>query len=122
MKTYEEKWLADGKYMSHNIVNEIIGLAGNKCLRKTCEVKTASVFSLIADGTSDESRTEQLVLCVRWVDRQFPIHEEPVGLYAMNFTDAESIEKGVLDVLIRLQLDIKSCHGQGIKWGIKYEW
>ena len=45
-------WLADGNYLSHDIVNELITLIGNQLFRTLFEdIREAGYFSIMADET-----------------------------------------------------------------------
>jgi len=43
------------------------------------------------DKTTDVSNTEQVVICIRYVDEHFEVHEEFVGLFEVASTGAEYI-------------------------------
>ena len=48
------QWIKDGHYLSHDTVNEIIGLMGNTVLRKLlANIRAARWFSIMADETRD---------------------------------------------------------------------
>ena len=44
------------------------------------EIGKAEFCLIIADEATDVSRKEQLVICIRWVDDNLDIHEDPVEL------------------------------------------
>ena len=45
-------------------------------LRKLlCDIRRAQWFSLILDEATDVSHKEHMVVCIRWVDKGFSIHE-----------------------------------------------
>lgn len=48
----------------------------------------------MVDETTDLSNTEQLVLCIRYVDDYLNVHEEPVGLYSLESTIANDDNSG----------------------------
>jgi hypothetical protein len=50
------------------------------------EIRDCEWFSVIADETRDISNREQLVLCIRWVAKDFTVYEEPVGLFQAKLT------------------------------------
>ena len=55
----------------------------------------------------------QLSICLRYVDPQtLQVHEDCVGLYATDRTDASTIAKLILDLLVRFNLPVKNCRGQ----------
>ncbi|CAM4849984.1 unnamed protein product, partial [Rotaria magnacalcarata] len=75
-----------------------------------CERK---FYSIICDETRDESGTEQLCFTIRSVDSDFVMHEDVLGMYGVTSQSAEHITNIILDILIRCNLDIKYCRGQG---------
>jgi Domain of unknown function (DUF4371) len=62
--------------------------------------------------TTDVSRQEQLVVCIRTIDNDLKISENVLGLYAMDKCDAGSISAAILDVLMRCNLSIHNVRGQ----------
>ena len=58
------------------------------------------------------SNEEQLVICFRWVDDGFEIHEDFVGHYPLPNTKADNIVKVILDVIHRMGLKIENARGQ----------
>ena len=67
-------WVGDKKYFSPEIQNEQITLMGLSVLRELL----SECFSIIADEATDVGRKEQLVVCIRWVDGDFDVHEDPM--------------------------------------------
>ena len=109
-------WLKNSEYLSHDIVNECISLLGNTCtlLRELlCSIRETSIFSIMADETRDISNQEQLSICIRWIDSEFSIHEELIGMVHVEKTDATSISTAIKDVLVRCPMSISQCRGQG---------
>ena len=51
-------------------------------------------------------------MCIRWVDEEFTIHEDPVELMHVPKTDTATLTSALKDCLIRLCLPISQCHGQ----------
>ena len=52
----------------------------------------------------------QLSICLRYVDPQtLQIHEDCVGLYATDRTDASTVAKLILHMLVRFNLPVKNC-------------
>jgi len=66
----------------------------------------------MADETTDLSNTEQMVLCLRYVDDDLEVHEEVIGLYSLESTSADMIMSTIEDVLLRLNLKVNNCYGQ----------
>ena len=76
------------------------------------DIKNTKYFTIMADESADISNEEQLVICFRWVDDDFEIHEDFVGLHPLPNTKTDSIVKVILDVIHRIDLKIKNARGQ----------
>ena len=50
--------------------------------------------------------------CMRYVDANLEVHEQFIGLYNLERTNAEMIVSVVEDVLLRMNLSITNCRGQ----------
>ena len=77
-------WLRQGRFLSHDRVNELITLMGHRVLRTVLarvRSSTPSWFALIADEATDVSCAEQLNISIRYVDREYEIHEDSIGLF-----------------------------------------
>ena len=48
-------------------------------------------FSIIADEATDVVSSEQLNLTIRWVSNSYEVHEDPVGLFRVPDTTAETL-------------------------------
>lgn len=76
-----KQWIKDSKYLSVDIVNECVMLMGQKLLRELLSnIHKVGIFSVLADETRDITSQEQLSICIRWVDEEFTIHEDLIGL------------------------------------------
>ena len=53
-----------------------------------------------------------MTVCIRWVDEDFSIHEDPVELIHLPKTDSNTFTCALKDSLIRLCLPISQCRGQ----------
>ena len=69
-------------------------------------------LTVMVDETTDVSNVEQVVICLRWVDENFEVREEFVGLFEVASTGAEVIYAAITDVLLRLNLAISKIRGQ----------
>ena len=81
------QWLTE-KYMSPEVVNELISMMGQSVLRKLlCHIKrvTPHWFGIIADEATDVSNREQLNLSIRWVNDNYEVFEDPVGLFTLHW-------------------------------------
>lgn len=112
---YSTKYLDSRKEVFFSaILNEQSSLLGLSVLRRLlADINRAQWFSLIADEATDLSKKEQLVVCIRWVDEELNIHEDPVELIHLLKTDAETITSALKDCLIIFSLPISQCCGQG---------
>lgn len=64
------------KYITPQIQNEIISSCGNLILQTIVKkVNNSQCFSVLADETTDISVTEQLALCVRYIDENNIVNE-----------------------------------------------
>ena len=66
----------------------------------------------MVDETTDCSRHEQIVFCLRFCDQQFNIHELFMGLYELAQQDSTILFKAVNNVLVRFNLNESNCRGQ----------
>ena len=106
-------WIKERKYFSPQIVNEQIALMGHSLLRKLLEdIRSAEWFSLIVDEATDVSNKEQLAVCIRWVDTDYAIHEDPVELIHVPKTNSSILTDALKDSLIRFCLPVAKCRGQ----------
>ena len=110
-----QTWLNEEKYMSHDIVNELIYIMGQEVLRCILHsVKSAnpSWYAIIPDEATDVSNNEQFNISIRWVDNQYTILEEPIGLVQLSDTFANTLVTAIKDMLRRCNLPLGMCCGQ----------
>ena len=109
-----DTWLKKSRDQSicPEIQNELLQIMGLSVLRKVAGRLPGQYYTIMADETTDISNTEQLVLCLRFVDNQLVSHEEFIGLHSMDDTTSESITRTIEDILLRLSLPLENCLGQ----------
>ena len=108
-----KQWISDKKYLSTDIINEIIKIMSNYLLRELLgEIREAAMYSLIADEATDVSHQEQLCISIRWVDSSFNIHEAPIELIRVPRTDSATLTSLIKDCLVRCVLLLSQCRGQ----------
>ena len=110
-----QKWIKNEKFTCHQSVNEQISILGLSVLRKLLvKIKemTPTWYSIIADEATDVKNTEQLNLAIRWVDSNYKVHEDSVGLLRVTDTKAETIFHVIKDLLIRCDLSLSMCRRQ----------
>ncbi|KAK0144264.1 Zinc finger MYM-type protein 1 [Merluccius polli] len=109
-------WLQKNhSYTSPDVQNEILSIMGNTIIRGIVgEISALPVlqYSIIMDGTQDISGTEQISICLRYVDKDLEPREEFVGMYEASSTTAEHLWKIASDVLLRLDLPLSGLRGQ----------
>ena len=103
----------DRRYKSPEVTNELIQLIGHQVLRLLlADIYESNYFSIIADETRDIGGREQLAICIRWVDEQYCIYEDLIGLVQVDRTDGATLASTIKDCLIRVKLDLHKCVGQ----------
>ena len=101
------------KWPSHDIMNEILEMTSHAVLRDLVkEVQVAKYFSIICDETTDVSTTEQLSICVRYVDSAWAIKKVFLGLHAVMKCDSETLTTIVKSCLLSLNLPLSNCRRQ----------
>ena len=108
-----DEWLQSGKYLSHDIINELIEIMALNLLRSLLvEIHQCQWFALIADETRDQSGLEQLCISIRWVDESYTVSEDNIGMMEMQQTDTLTISNALKDVLLCCSLPLQQCRGQ----------
>ena len=109
-----KKWLTKSqcKYTSPDVQNEILRIMALSILRDISSELAGKWFTIMIDETTDVSNAEQMVFCLRYVDANLEVHEQFIGLYNLERTNAEMIVSVVEDVLLRMNLSITNCRGQ----------
>ena len=69
-------------------------------------------FSVVCDEATNVTFGEQLNLSIRWVSDSYEVHEEPIGLFCLPNTMAETIFSVIRDLLIRCEVPLQLCRGQ----------
>ena len=93
--------------------NEIIKTMALQVLCKVIEPIYSSPFlSLMVNETTDISNKEQLVVCIRWVDKSSQPHEEFIGLDHGESTQSSTLVSTIHNVLQRVNISITKLRGQ----------
>ena len=99
-------------WTSVEIQEEILKVMADEVQRQVVsEVQERRYFGLIADETADISQVEQLSICIRTVATNMKVDEKLLGFYALERWDGETVSKAILDVFVRLGIDINLCRG-----------
>ena len=117
-----EAWLRDGAYKSHKTVNELIQLMYLQVFRKLlAEIRSAEWYAIIADETRNNCIPlveivncggEQSTISLRWVDTDYNIYEDLIGMVEVESTTAENLSFTIKDTLLRSVLKLSQCRGQ----------
>ena len=101
------------KYTAPDMQNEILKVMALQVLRQVVTSLHAAPFlTIMVDETTDISNKEQVVICFRWVDSKLVAHEEFIGLYQVESTQATVLLAVIHDVLQRLNVSITKLRGQ----------
>ena len=104
------------KYTSADMQNEMIRVMAFQVLREIAErLHSTKFYTIMADETTDAANHEQVVICIRWVNDDFEVHEEFIGLYKVDSIDAVTLVKVIKDVLQRLNLSLNKMKGTKVQ-------
>ena len=78
----------------------------------TSSIQSAPFISIMIDETTDESNKKQVVICFCWVDDELDVHEDFIGLYETESTEAIALLTIIHDELNRLNISITKLRGQ----------
>ena len=109
------QWIGDGHYLSHDniTVNKMISSMGNTLLRQLLmKMRAVKWFSVMADETKDVSNNEQVSIVFWWVDTDYVIHEDFIGMVHVPDTKLSTLTAVIEDILIRCVLPLDNCRGQ----------
>ena len=103
----------DEKYTSPEIQNELLEVMALGMLRQiSANIQNATFFTIMADETAHISNKEQLVICIRWVDDCFLIHEDFIGMLPLEKTNADQVVAILKNASLRINLNIQRARGQ----------
>lgn len=101
------------KWLSHDIINEILDIAANEVVRINLrEIKSSIWYGITMDGSTDISKQEQESIFFRIVDENLTVREMFMGFYETKNTKAETLFDIVRDILVRFDLKINCLRGQ----------
>lgn len=118
LKNHLEKSRKNAKYISSGIQNELIAICG-KIIQETIvkEVNGIGFFSVLADETTDISRTEQMTLCVRYIStdngKHHFVQEQFLGFTPVKDATGKGLANLIIKSLQELGLECKNLVGQG---------
>ena len=93
--------------------NEMMKVMSVNILRNMSTILQATPFyTIMVDETVDVSNKDQVVVCLRWVDDNFEVHDDFAGLCQVDSTGAENIYHVITNVFLHLNLTISKVRGQ----------
>ncbi len=93
--------------------NEMLQIMSHHILRNVLhDIHSLPFLTIMVDETTDKSNKEQLTLIIRWVDQNFDVFEEFMGLYSLHSITAASIVSAILDALLRFEIPLSRIRGQ----------
>ena len=98
-----KRWIKENRFTSHDVVTEQICTLGQTLLHTLLgQMKGIGPawYSIIADEATDVVNSEQLNLSIRWVNDDYEVHEDPVGLFRVSDTKVETLFSIIKDILI----------------------
>ena len=100
--------------MSHDVQNELLEVMALSVL---CEISDAiqesCFYSIMCNECADTSNKKQLVICIRWISNSdLEVHEDIIGLYAIDNISASTIVHVIKDALVRMNLSFSRCQSQ----------
>ncbi|XP_069502344.1 zinc finger MYM-type protein 1-like [Ambystoma mexicanum] len=110
-----QTWLqrTEYKWMSHDIVNEMLAIMSHNLLRGLMkEIHDAKFFSIILDETADVSIKEQVSVVFRIAKEDLQVEEIFLGFYQTSSTTSQTLFAILKDVLLRFGYDMENCRGQ----------
>ncbi|XP_061170352.1 52 kDa repressor of the inhibitor of the protein kinase-like [Saccostrea echinata] len=114
LKAHLENAAYNAKYLSPDIQNEIIELAGEEVLNSILSrTRTDKWFSVMADECADVANIEQMDICIRYVDENNEVNEDFIGYAPLDSVDAASLSNAILQKLEDCNLDTQYLRGQG---------
>ena len=102
----------NAKYTSPTIQNKIIELC-EASIREKILSQVSNYWSLLADETQDCSSSEQVSVCVRYIDARGDVNEDFLGFVKLEKMDAQIIADILLSTIQSWGLDMSKLVAQG---------
>ena len=101
-------------YLSPQTQNEVIDVIGIHMIQKALvqEIQESDFFAVMADEVSSHN-TEQMPICIRFVDKNHDIREEFLQFVQLKSLTGKGIGQEIVKSMEQLGLDIGLCRGQG---------
>ncbi|XP_028052794.1 zinc finger MYM-type protein 1-like [Camellia sinensis] len=102
----------NASYTSPKIQKEILHIFSTKVKNAIREKISDAKYCIIVDEARDESK-EQMVIVLRFVDKDGFVRERFFGLIHVSNTATSTLKDGIYSVLSHHNLDIQNIRGQG---------
>jgi hypothetical protein len=103
----------NAKYTSHHVQKDILHVLAKRVRDAIREEISNSKFCIIVDEARDESKREQMVIILRFVNKDGFIQERFFDIVHVKDTSASTLKDSISYVLSQNGLDIQSIRGQG---------
>ncbi|XP_006812758.1 52 kDa repressor of the inhibitor of the protein kinase-like [Saccoglossus kowalevskii] len=101
-----------GHYLSPQIQNELISVIGSLILNDLQnEIRESKFYAIMADEATSHN-TEQLSLCLRFVDKEKNVREEFVDFMHVHSVTGDAIARAILNSLAEKKLDVSGIRAQ----------
>ncbi|CAH0402528.1 unnamed protein product [Chilo suppressalis] len=106
-------------YLSKTTQNQLIDCCHSVILKKVLDkVKEAKYYAVLGDETTDASGTEQLSICIRYLDiKESTIHEEFICFLSATDLTGAALSNQIIQELNQVGLQIENLRGQGYDGG-----
>ncbi|CAL1387335.1 unnamed protein product [Linum trigynum] len=103
----------NAKYTSHVVQKQILHVLAKKIRKQIFEDIGDSKYSIIVDEASDESRHEQMVIILRFVDAKGFIQERFLNLVHVKDTTSKTFHSAICSTLASFKFSLHNLRGQG---------
>lgn len=112
----------NARYISHRIQNEMIRIIGDAIKNEIIgKISEAKIFTIMMDETRDLSHRDQVIVVIRFVNKQTSqIEERLLTLVTADEKTGESLEALLLSVLETHNLSVSNIVGQGYDGGSNF--
>ena len=111
-----DEWLKKktNKYVSHSVKNEHLQVMPLTVLWEiTHSIHESTFYSIMCNECTDASSKEQVVIWIRWIEKDLEVHEDVTGWkYAVIDISTQTVIKVIKDALVRMNLGLNKCWGQ----------
>lgn len=102
-----------GHYVSREYQNDLISAIA-KCTKDNILKKLFNIkaYSILVDEIKDASKKEQISFIIRFIDKNYIIHEKALGCFRVKKFNAQSLSEKIIKIIADNNLDINKCVGQ----------